>query len=182
MKKLISWLTALVLAAGLGLIVPGGAHAAPPYCGITWGSLAEVREPYTAGPITDVRSGRHECFDRLVVDVDGDPAGYHVRYVNQVTADGSGLPVPLRGRAFLQVVVRAPAYDENGMGTYEFDDPRALVDVGGYPTFRQVAWAGSFEGQTTIGLGVRARLPFRVFVLDGPGEGSRVVVDVAHRW
>ena len=40
--------------------------------------------------------------------------------------------------------------------------------------------AGSFEGQTTIGLGVRARLPFRVFVLAGPGSGSRLVVDVAH--
>ena len=47
---------------------------------------------------------------------------------------------------------------------------------------RQVAWAGSFEGQTTIGLGVRARLPMRAFVLNGPGDGLRVVVDVAHRW
>jgi hypothetical protein len=45
-----------------------------------------------------------------------------------------------------------------------------------------VGWAGSFEGQTTLGLGVRARLPFRAFVLPGPGSGSRLVVDVAHRW
>jgi len=29
---------------------------------------------------------------------------------------------------------------------------------------------------------VRARLPFRVFVLAGPGNGSRLVIDVAHRW
>jgi hypothetical protein len=29
---------------------------------------------------------------------------------------------------------------------------------------------------------VRARLPFRVFVLRGPGSGSRLVIDVAHRW
>lgn len=57
-----------------------------------------------------------------------------------------------------------------------------VVDVDGYRTFRQVAYAGSFEGQTTLGLGVRARLPFRVFLLDGPGDGSRMVVDVAHRW
>ena len=56
------------------------------------------------------------------------------------------------------------------------------VNVAGYTTFRQVAWAGSFEGQTSIGLGVRARLPFRVFTLAGPGGGSRIVVDVAHRW
>ena len=52
----------------------------------------------------------------------------------------------------------------------------------GWTTFRQVAYAGSFEGQTSFGLGVRARLPFRVFTLAGPGAGSRIVVDVAHRW
>ena len=57
-----------------------------------------------------------------------------------------------------------------------------LLDPAGYRTFRHVAWAGSFEGQSTLGLGVRARLPFRVFLLDGPGTGSRMVVDVAHRW
>jgi hypothetical protein len=51
-----------------------------------------------------------------------------------------------------------------------------------YRTFRQVAFAGSFEGQTTIGLGVRARLPFRVLTLTGPGTSSRIVVDVAHSW
>ncbi len=45
-----------------------------------------------------------------------------------------------------------------------------------------MTWAGSFEGQTTVGLGVRARLPFRVFTLEGPGDGSRIVVDVARYW
>jgi hypothetical protein len=29
---------------------------------------------------------------------------------------------------------------------------------------------------------VRARLPFRVLTLDGPGAGTRLVIDVAHRW
>ena len=55
----------------------------------------------------------------------------------------------------------------------------------GYRTFRQVAWAGSFEGSTTVALGVRARLPFRVFVLPGVAQsdfGPRLVIDVAHRW
>ena len=54
--------------------------------------------------------------------------------------------------------------------------------MAGFRTFRQVSWAGSFEGLTSVGLGVRARLPFRVFVLSGPGSGSRIVVDVAHTW
>ena len=62
------------------------------------------------------------------------------------------------------------------------EGPAELVDVRGWTTFRQVAYAGCFEGQTTVGVGVRARLPFRVFALDGPGAGSRLVIDVAHRW
>ena len=47
---------------------------------------------------------------------------------------------------------------------------------------RDVRNAGSFEGQTTIGVGVRARLPFRVFSIPGPGGQSRIVLDVAHHW
>jgi len=31
-------------------------------------------------------------------------------------------------------------------------------------------------------LGVRARLPFRLLQLQGPGANSRIVVDVARRW
>jgi hypothetical protein len=106
---------------------------------------------------------------------------YDVRYVGQVVQDGSGRPVPLRGAADLRVVVHTPAYDD-GRATY---DPRVdaeAVAVGGYRTFRQVAWAQSFEGTSTVGLGVRARLPFRVTVLDGPGDGARLVVDVSHTW
>jgi hypothetical protein len=45
-----------------------------------------------------------------------------------------------------------------------------------------VVYAGSFEGYTTLGVGTRARLPFRVFALAGPGGDTRIVVDVAHRW
>ncbi len=54
--------------------------------------------------------------------------------------------------------------------------------MSGYRTFRQVRYVESFEAVTVFGLGVRARLPFRVFTLDGPDGGSRLVVDVAHRW
>lgn len=76
----------------------------------------------------------------------------------------------------------SPAYDEDGEPTYEYDDRTELVDVDGYDTFRQVAWAVSFEGQTRLGVGTRARLPYRVMVLDGPGDRERLVIDVAHRW
>lgn len=73
-----------------------------------WGSLPKAGPNMTEAEIFDVRAGRHACFDRLVVDLDGNAAGaYAVRYVPQVTFDGSGDPVPLRGGAFPEVLVRA---------------------------------------------------------------------------
>jgi len=162
------------------LAPPASAHG--PYCGTRWGSLPkDVMSGYTAH-LVDVRAGRHECFDRLVLDFEGDISGYFVRYVGEVRTDGEGELIPLRGGARLQVVAMAPDHDDAGQVTYRPANGSELVNVAGWRTFRQVAWAGSFEANSTVGLGVRARLPFRVFLLDGPGDQSRMVVDVAHRW
>lgn len=181
MRKFQVWLAALLVAAGLGLVAPGAASAAP-YCGIVWGSLAKSTPGLTQAQVVNVRTGQQTCYDRLVIDLNGPVAGYSVRYVPQVVQDGSGLPIELRGNAFLQVTVNAPAYDSNGNPTYNPSNKMELTNVAGYRTFRQVAFAGSFEGYTSLGLGVRARLPFRVFTLAGPGTGSRLVIDVAHMW
>ena len=165
---------ALGLAAASAPAAVGASSAtAAPYCGITWGSLATSSSTMNVTSLTGLRAGRHDCFDRLVIDHRGRATGYDVRYVTQVTQDGSGFPVPVAGGARLQVVDRA-ARDVT---------PPAMPDVTGFTTFRQVAWAGSFEGQSTIGLGVRARLPFRVFTINDTTTGtSRLVIDVAHRW
>ncbi len=188
MKKLRVWLMAILLAAGSGLVGPGPASAAAapdPYCGLVWGSLIKADDSFGAGDpssVVNVRTGQHYCFDRMVVDLSGSAPGYTVRYVPQVVQDGSGFPVQLRGNAFIQVTVNAPAYDENVNPTYTPADKNELTNVTGYQTFRQLVDAGSYEGYTTVGLGVRGRLPFRVFTLDGPGTGSRLVIDVAHFW
>ena len=176
---------AVTMLAALSLTVP--AQAAP-YCGITWGSLPKV-QPFSDGELVNgVRAGRHACFDRLVIDVGGEDLSfnsYDVRYVPLVRQDGSGHPVPVRGAADLQIVLGASAYDQYGNLTLALPKPREMVDVTGYRTFRQVAWAGSFEATTTIALGVRARLPMRVFSLAGTpnsGHTPRLVIDVAHSW
>ena len=178
-----------VTVALAALTATGAAVTAAPAtaagCSVSWGSTAKKSAPMTTRELTNVRSGRHACYDRLVIDLNGaggTSAGYDVRYVPAVLEDGSGLPVPLRGAADLQIVVKAPGYDTNGYPTYSPADPDELVNVSGYSTFRQVAFAGSFEGQTTIGLGVRARLPMRVKRIAGPGTAQRVVIDVAHHW
>lgn len=176
---------ALAVAIAPAALVTSAAPASATVCEADWGSLKKQRDAHSSKKITDVRSGRHLCFDRLVIDLNGrgkGRPGYQVRYVNEVHMDGSGARVPLRGGAKLMVIVNAPAYNARGQLTYQPANRRELVDVSGYRTFRQVAWAGTFEGQTTIGLGVRAKLPMRVSVLNDADGGHRVVIDVAHLW
>jgi hypothetical protein len=180
----------LVLAvstlAALGVVSPAAADASPS-CGITWGSQPKAAHPSEPGRdlVHDVRAGRHSCYDRVVVDVAevGDFAAYSVRYVPAVTVDGSGATVPLRGGAALQATFGATGYDDAGAPTYAPADRLEAVDVRGFRTLRQVAWLGSFEGRSGIGIGTRARLPFRVLVLEGSSAHiDRLVIDVAHQW
>jgi len=165
------------IAAGAALIAAPaasgvGAATAAPYCGITWGSLAKTSAPLTGGRVQGVRAGRHACFDRLVLDMTGRAPGFDVRYVATVRSDGSGFPVPVAGGARLAVVAHKGA-----------TSVPTMPSVAGFATFREVKWAGSFEGYTTIALGIRARLPHRVFTLYDPSTNhSRLVVDIAHHW
>ncbi|MGW5718542.1 AMIN-like domain-containing (lipo)protein [Amycolatopsis sp. NPDC003865] len=132
-----------------------------------------------------VRAGRHACFDRVVFDVNGPAeAGYAVQYVPAVTTDPKGDPLPVPGGAALEVVVRAPALGTDDSG---HQPGRVLAAIGdtlvstpGWPSLRAVRFAGSFEGQCTFAVGVRAKLPFRVFTQTGPDRVRRVVLDIAH--
>lgn len=182
-KKIGASLAGALLVVGLG-IAPASpaATAAAPYCGITWGSVADHIAGFSTARLTNVRTGRHTCYDRMVIDLTGTVKGYDVRYVAAVYTEGQGKHVPLAGAADLQIVLNAPAYNSSGTPTYNPANRMHAKNVAGYRTFRQVAFLGSFEGQSSFGLGVRARLPFRTFVIAGPGNTSRLVIDVAHLW
>jgi hypothetical protein len=88
----------------------------------------------------------------------------------------------MEGGAFLALVVNAAAHDDDYQPTYDPRDHTRAVDVIGFRTFRQVAFLGTYESQTEIVIGVRARLPFRALLLAGPDHRSRLVIDVAHHW
>lgn len=182
--RLVGSAAAAAIAASTLIGIAPQAAAAPPSCGITWGSLAKASTASPVNTLTNVRSGRHSCFDRLVIDLKGTSrTGFDVRYLTAVSAQGSGRSIPLRGGARLAITVESAAYTSAGKATYLPTNRAELVNVSGYSTFRQVAWGGSFEGQSTIGLGVRARLPYRVFTLTDTTAGTtRLVIDVAHRW
>lgn len=172
--------TALLLttltAGGTATAAPAAPAASPtssaPYCGIAWGSKPVITGTWRRGTVNDVRAGRHACFDRIVIDMTGPAPGFQVQYRKRVRADGSGKVVPVAGGGKLQVTVHKRAVRRV-----------AVPKVAGFDTLRQVRWVGSFEGYTTLAVGVRARLPMRAFTLRDPAtRTSRLVIDIAHRW
>ncbi|MEK8172024.1 hypothetical protein NKH77_30060 [Streptomyces sp. M19] len=182
------WGTALaaVVLAGAGLMgvttAAGAASAPTAACATGWGSGVKSHEPAEYKALDTIRTGTHDCFDRMVFDVGGADTGaigYHVGYVDAFHQDGSGRPIPVDGGAILEVRVGAPSHDPRATRSRTRSCGPALpgVDVTDYRTFRDTRFGASFEGDTQVGLGVRARLPFRVFQ-----SGEHLIVDVAHSW
>lgn len=143
-------------------------------CSTSWGTAQRHAGAMAQTRVRDVRAGEHPCFDRLVVDLGaGRAPGYRAGYVRAFYADGSGKRVPARGRAKLLVTVKSPAAASFNSSS------RQLVRVAGFAVFRQVAGLGSFEGLTSIGVGLRVRAAFRVFEVKTAGHRFKLVIDVA---
>jgi hypothetical protein len=190
---------AIVVVLLIGLIPYGvaGSAAPRPHCGIRWGSSTksnpDPRPPDTLPVSTIVRvlAGRNACFDRLAIDLAGaDTVHWTVAYGD--FSDPFYDPVRPRGGAILRI-----GLEQASLATYRPRNPTNVVNLARFRTLRQASIVGRGEAArpgnpypypeyvpeyVIIGLGVRARLPFRVFYLDdGPTRG-RLVVDVAHRW
>ena len=139
------------------------------------------------------RVGQHACYDRVVFDINGpqhserpEPVGFVARYVPVARADGSGESVPVPGHAVLQVTIKAPIYGTDNQGHQPWQQaPRvgqsliAPGKIAGWSSLTAVTFAGSFEGQTTLAVGVREVRPFRVWVSSEQGY-RHVVLDIAH--
>jgi hypothetical protein len=161
---LVPMLAALVVAA-----------AAAPASASSFSTAPRVKErAVSSSRLVAVRTGRHAGFDRVVFELAGAPPGYRVQYVPKVVQDGSGLPVALAGKAFIQVVL-TPTDAHLASGAPSWPGPKRSSP--GFPAVRQVAFAGDFEGYVTFGLGIAQRSGFRVTELRYP---ARIVVDVAH--
>jgi hypothetical protein len=120
-----------------------------------------------------IRAAHHPGFDRVVFGFDGPlPAQRSVRYVPHVVHDGSGEPVPVQGRAFLEVVLHGTiGHTEDGSSTTYGAQERSFTT----DNVIEVVNAGDFESVVSFGIGLASRQPFRVFTLSDP---SRLVVDI----
>ncbi len=120
-----------------------------------------------------IRTGDDGAFDRVVFDERLGRSAYTVLYVAHPTADPSGLPLAVRGRAFLEVVLRS---------TTTAAAPGRPTALRTTLTTRldevvQVRKAGEFEAVVTYVIGLHERHPFRVVTLRQP---YRLAVDVRH--
>lgn len=126
--------------------------------------------------IDNVRIGRHDCFDRIVVDVDTiEDVGFHARYVPVVRQFGSGFPVPVAGEVAIELVVDAPLR----MSLYD-NPPVAFTTTPNWDTLREVKSAGSFEGITKFAIGVDSKVKFGVFHHTDSDGRTHVVMDIVH--
>lgn len=172
--------TAGVAGAATGPVGTAGPVRA---CSTMWGSGDKSATGAEAKPLKNITTSRNACYDRMVFDISGaagGKVGYHVGYVDAFHQDGSGERIPVKGGAILQIYVTAPSYDPaTGKPSYagQAGKPLPGVDISGYRTFRDTKFGASFEGQTQVGLGVRAKLPFRL-----SQSGHQLIVDVAHNW
>ena len=164
-------LVCAVAALAITLIHPAASATTQP--GFSTQPRVTEHPPVGSPKLITLRAGRHAGYDRVVFQLDGPiPSYYSVRYVPQVHLDGSGDPLRLRGTAFLEVVIRAPTHDEQYRPV--LTPTRLRPD---FPALREVNAPGSFEGQTTAGIGLTHRVGFRVLELANP---TRIVIDLAH--
>ena len=137
--------------------------------------------PKASRIVTDVRVGRHEGFDRVVVEfsdnrtADAGSAisevepGYDVAYVDKAVSDGKGDEVKVPGSATLDIHLSGVTYPEDG-------DPQPFGTVAGAGgVVAGVESVGPFEGISQVVVGIDEERPVRVTTLADP---FRLVFDI----
>ena len=146
-----------------------GAVAAPASAS-SFSTAPRVKErTVSVSRLLAVRAGRHAGFDRVVFELRGTPPGYRIQYVPKVVQDGSGLPVALTGKAFIQVVL-SPTSAHLDSGAPSWPGPKRFST--GFPA---ITFPGGFSAPTTDApIGV----PVGIELL-GPEWGEPVLIRLA---
>lgn len=153
-----------------------GTDAPPPVVASTtsWreGQVSEAATGHAT--LRSVRTGRHEDYDRLVLEFEQGVPGYTVRFADRPLHQcGSGFPIEVEAPHTLQIELQSvAAHDDEGRATVEDRDRRPGLTV-----VRSAELTCDFEGVVEWVLGLDHRTEFRVFRLDDP---TRLVIDLRH--
>jgi hypothetical protein len=125
--------------------------------------------------ITDVRTGTHEGYDRVVFEfANGLPEASLERAEPPFTHDASGMPIEVQGESFLRLILRGGT-KQTEEGTSSYDGPTAFET--GYPALVHLIEGGDFEAQSTWYFGLVAESCIRVLTLADDGT-ARLVIDI----
>lgn len=154
-----------LLAATLAFAAPASASA----------KTAATATAATATPlVVNARWGGHCTYDRMVVDLQGYVPEVTVTPVTELVYDGSGKPVPLAGRYFLEIRLH-PAAGHDDAGNNVYQGPKLLkINL---PKLKGIALTGDYEGYVTFGAAFDTKPAYTSFKLHAP---ERFVLDVAH--
>lgn len=125
--------------------------------------------------LSNIRTGQHPGFNRVVLDLSGLPTEHRVREVTAVANCGSGNPISMPGsNEILEVVlIGAAAHDDNGNPTYTGSRNFATPNL---DNVRRVALTCDFEATLGVAVGYNNTNSWhRVFTLTSP---NRVVIDI----
>lgn len=125
----------------------------------------------------DLRVGRHDGFDRVVLELAGSGRpGWVAKYVDWPRNQGRGNRADVRGQSYLELMVNGVQYPM-AKGAQEYGGPREVTPAD-LPVVAEVEVGALYEGYQQVFIGLStSQQPFRVFRLPDP---PRVVVDVQH--
>jgi hypothetical protein len=163
---------------GLPTAEPTDGPTVGPSTGPSWSSgpvMVTHNNPAPPVPLlVGIRTAAHPDggFDRIVFDFSGPLPGYTIRYVDEVRADPSDLPISMPGRRYLLVVFTV-AQAHSDAGEPSVSPKSATFD---YPMLRGFVIVGDFEGYVSVALGLDDVVGYRVGELAAP---NRIYIDVA---
>ena len=123
-----------------------------------------------------VRTGKHESFDRVVFEFEGNAVpGYHIEYVDKPVRDcGQGAVVPISGDGFLLIRMQpSNAHTDAGVATVKNREQNPNFSI-----LKELKLICDFEADVQWILGLSSPNHYRVLELTSP---ARLVVDIAHK-
>lgn len=162
------------VAGGLATPEPGETETAE-FNG-TIGFSEKKRSGIQPALLRAVRTGRHESFDRVVFEFEGNAIpGYQIEYVDKPVRNcGEGAVVPISGDGFLMIRLQ-PSNAHTDAGQPSVQNRQQSPNL---PVLKELKLICDFEADVQWILGLGSPNRYRVMELTNP---SRLVVDIAHK-